>query len=199
MALTAPPDPQEGEPILPWARSIGALLRQIIPRESADIWPEIATTGTRWNLRRRRKESAGGGGAASHALHCSDDSEEGTPRIAITYGTIGGVDLPSYLVEVGEGEGRYLYAALTVDDALPAITGITLGDETTVPADTATTIHVTLCRYSAAVTDGVASVDLTSAGLGDNLSGSVAAQWCRNYAWHPDSDEPQWMVTLHAL
>ncbi len=46
---------------MPWARAIGRFLRSIAPRESADIWPNIQSTGTAYVLRRKRN----GDGAAS--------------------------------------------------------------------------------------------------------------------------------------
>lgn len=65
MALTPPPDPEEGEPILPWARAINRLLKQIIPRESKDIWPRTGTAGTSYELRRQPR----GGDATAPRRH----------------------------------------------------------------------------------------------------------------------------------
>jgi hypothetical protein len=57
---TAPSDPQSGDDILEWARKINALVRSIIPRKSADIAPQIHSTGTTFFQRRRPATPAGG-------------------------------------------------------------------------------------------------------------------------------------------
>lgn len=58
---TAPADPQSGDDILDWAKEVTALLRSIIPRESADITVRIRGTGTTYHIRRRAQPAPYGG------------------------------------------------------------------------------------------------------------------------------------------
>ena len=53
MPTTAPNDPVSGDDILTWARAVTQILRQNMPRESADIWPNVGTAGTSFRLRHK--------------------------------------------------------------------------------------------------------------------------------------------------
>lgn len=59
--ITAPADPESGDDILPWAKEITAVLRAIIPRDSADIIVQTNTTGTTFKIRRRAQPQPYGG------------------------------------------------------------------------------------------------------------------------------------------
>jgi hypothetical protein len=76
MALTPPPDPEQGDDILPWARWVTQTLRQIIPRPSADIFPNVGSAGTTFALRRRRAASEGGSASRGTPFQLIDASTE---------------------------------------------------------------------------------------------------------------------------
>lgn len=103
MSLIPPPDPSNGDDILPWARSITRLLRQIMPRESADVWPEIGTTGTKYLLRRRPGKKGAGNAGGGDELPCWIGDA--------TYGAGAGYDPAVHYVWLGEGSADFVTAA----------------------------------------------------------------------------------------
>jgi len=94
--MIPPPDPESGDDILPWARAITRLVRQLVPRESKDIWPEVGTTGTKYLLRSRRADRG-----ADQPCWLND----------AIYGTEEGYDPDVHYVWMGEGEADFVTAA----------------------------------------------------------------------------------------
>lgn len=59
--MTPPGNPRKNEEILPWAQSITRFLRALTPRESADVAPQISSTGTTFRVKKRGGTTTGVG------------------------------------------------------------------------------------------------------------------------------------------
>ena len=78
--------------MLKWARAMNAVVRQIIPRESPDIWPKIGTGGVSYTL--RRKPARGETVTKKHPFQASvvgtefDDGEWKNVSVTIARGSV---------------------------------------------------------------------------------------------------------------